>query len=73
MQSRQALAAFFLIFCALFSGLSHAQPAEGAYPPALAVFALSLIVLAALAVYVTIKIRRALRNDLDKHIDKPAK
>ncbi len=73
MQSRPALAGFFLIFSALFSGLSHAQPAEGAYPPALAVFALSLIVLAALAVYVTIKIRRALRNDLDKHIDKPAK
>ncbi|AYA03559.1 hypothetical protein BEN74_12520 [Acinetobacter sp. WCHAc010034] len=73
MQFRQALAAFFLIFCALFSSLSHAQPAEGAYLPALAVFALSLIVLAVLAVYVTIKIRRALRNDLDKHIDKPAK
>lgn len=73
MQSRPVLAGFFLIFSALFSGLSHAREAEGAYPPALAVFALSLIVLAALAVYVAIKIRRSLRNDLDKHIDKPAK
>lgn len=68
MQSQKMLAVCFLMLSALHSPLLHAEELEMNEPSA-AVFGVALAVVAALALYVAVRIRNTLRD----HLDKPAK
>lgn len=65
---QKMLAAFSLIFSAVFISFAYAQDVEeGVAQPEMTVLGFSVIVLAALSVYVMIKICSSLRNDIDRH------
>ncbi|RKG29292.1 hypothetical protein [Acinetobacter tianfuensis] len=67
---KHRLAVFFLMLSALYSPLLRAETEQLAQSePSVMVFAAGLAVLAALSLYVALKIRNTIRN----HLDKPAK
>ena len=67
---KHRLAVFFLMLSALYSPLLQAQTEELVKSESsVMVFAVGLAVLAALSLYVVLRIRNTIRN----HLDKPAK